>query len=1725
MRKFKVCKYLKTNLPTSLPYGELAFATDTGEMFVGQGDKIALKKVNGDELASLKSSKRDKSVKITKDDLDISSDSNKIGLKNLSQEVISAMSGNTSVNPNIGEESVVNEHYAPQSITSDKIHPSLQEVIRGDYSFKEDLVPVYPEDIISVNPNLTIVEDVIGTTGLPTMNVSWGEISSTWQGFKFKQPVDVFEFSFTNGTQRYTQCICLGGDMYTKAIFFHLSDDNPSVSVSNNLGYMLPDGSYHITNKYTIQGHLYMKGNIKAVNNRFKEQIEFYGENIETQNVENFFNLPYEDIRKVLDVETIEIQGFYSHHNIPGNMRIERKINSTHFHSDYLPYGLPLQTNIFDIELNSEKKAPVVTILKDFQLQVHEYCRYINISKDIPILTKFPKAGTYSETNLYTVCYSFINNEIHLYHYRHSIPKNIGAVILFHVYGDKIYGNIVQQSINRFTNSQGKAIINHGGAKISGNAINIKELPNVIFDHNRVGTDQDKPLYDVYFNTVDHTVTLVSRLDRELNLHLQSYEGFRTYLKLPKEVVINVKEHNVASIQDAFICIVDTDTNTIEAVSYNQKPKATRGYVLFSAFKCGVNCNSNFIGDIYINDIKTPNSHILNQIGDDSVTYDTLKAKMDSNVFRRFIPEHEVGKGTKLELKHLSVSPKLTLDMNDNNELSVVDYTISEGCWYPVPTPVGTTEFEFEYTNKGTWVILKGNHHTKCLAIGLQQDCLGRIVVFTPNSVNDPYGFTKVHESKSSEAKYINQPTIGCKVKVVYSKEDNAYYIYTKKDHNTEFKLWYSVDYLEEKRLNINNNFNVLDEVWSDDNIPQCMGICVTSSSGEIQLEYPTLLKDAYFKLDMYAKSDIALEKSNTNTLKDYYSNVKATDLFCRDEIVIGSDKSVYLKVTNDLTNADSSVFSPILLKEGQTEMIFTYLQDANSTNTWVALWGDKQHFVYFGFSVDSIYHGNLGVMNYYGTYTKHYTLSEMPTVKNGDTFKIAYEEGVYNIYKLDLNTNTFVEWFVVDPSLYPLCFKGTDKNKVCLGLIGHVPKFNGVGTNLLITKNWKHKNNLVISPTDSGSLGNHLQTNVFTIDENSEEGYCQIIAHSNVLYIIKNGKEYRVPLTSESVMVKQEVSAMTNAKYLYVDLDTLKLGVSVYDKLSIPKHSTNVVILCTWYSDKVYGTSKELIKKYITSKGTIIEPNAINIPNKSIKASALNCDYLEIINDKKITIDFSKQSGSVEIQINGFQWQTKHICNASNTPTKTVTYTPPGTNSVTNLFTVFYNHTTKDYIVKHYSETLNTTDEVYILFHVYNYRIYGANPHAIAKMLNTNGVSVDLGNSTSSGNKFDVTTHRLLLPPKLFVVKERGLPIYKSSIITHADSLNLLRASITTTQNNIPRHEYFEEDYFIDGSKTGTVRFNIKQDKEHNQFIRHDSSIQAISKNQITNKTPNLILIGDSLTNRTQPKKVKDCLATIGVNATMWGTMNNNGGESGEGREGWEYENYIGRDNTRGNAGSVIALQTNFGKNTSNLNLNPFLKLATEEDKQNHPNWCFRNTGSERELSYEEDTDKTGNFYIFDFRHYLDSNDFPDPDVVTIGLSTNDIWQNGASGVDHSIEALEIMIHQIKSALPNVKIGVLTPAWGSNSTGNSYWQGYTTNWIERKMHLLRTLSLPNVHPVGIWCHMSREHSFPCEGNKAYANEYSLCSHGNMTDYVHYSTEGEWSYANANSQFIANMLV
>jgi lysophospholipase L1-like esterase len=212
----------------------------------------------------------------------------------------------------------------------------------------------------------------------------------------------------------------------------------------------------------------------------------------------------------------------------------------------------------------------------------------------------------------------------------------------------------------------------------------------------------------------------------------------------------------------------------------------------------------------------------------------------------------------------------------------------------------------------------------------------------------------------------------------------------------------------------------------------------------------------------------------------------------------------------------------------------------------------------------------------------------------------------------------------------------------------------------------------------------------------------------------------------------------------------------------------------------------------------------------------------------------------------------------------------------------------------------------------------------------------------------------------------------------------------------------------------------------------------------------------------------------------------------------------------------------------------NPFLYIATSQQKIDHPTWCFRRSvaGSRAELSYQTDADKTGNFYIFDFVRYLSDRSVSNPEIITLQLGMNDYystyWGNSQATINSAL-SLEIIYTQIRLALPTTPIGVLTymPRYTNTGGFNAVDGLAIKNYCDVVNKFFVDKSDANFHAINTHALMNPDYIFD-------ATEGALIDNsGNSTtqlalqtpfDGVHFSKNGYIEFSKVVGNFILNMM-
>ncbi len=595
--------------------------------------------------------------------------------------------------------------------------------------------------------------------------------------------------------------------------------------------------------------------------------------------------------------------------------------------------------------------------------------------------------------------------------------------------------------------------------------------------------------------------------------------------------------------------------------------------------------------------------------------------------------------------------------------------------------------------------------------------------------------------------------------------------------------------------------------------------------------------------------------------------------------------------------------------------------------------------------------------------------------------------------------------------------------------------------------------------------------------------------------YVIKKDTFINIANKNESVPFVAE----DGLQGLYFNLQTSRLFTAHYTQFpSIAKNKSILFIASFWG-----GSHKKVFAPFIVKVNGIINDSKIVVPTEYaqfVGNDLINFDF----SDKKIYIPNGyvqtkkgfvppSNDNSVSSKL-GFKWEVKF----------------PSTNL--GIQCLFFDLKTGLFFTAHYSEFNAKITESTVLL----YSFYDLIPNVFGGLVRVNGIIP----TDVKFEKFDESKDRLILPQKIFLVKDSSLPIYKSSIVTRNEAIDTFKTAIQI-RNNKPKVRYFYDLELNANELAGnSIRIYIKENGNKDEIYYIDIEVLTVDAKDKAGASLNIIELGDSLTNRHIPLYLKEKLKEYGINPVMDGTMINDGGVRGEGREGWEFGNFIGKNNVHSN-GTVIT-RSESGPTTTNYQ-NPFLKLATPQDKADYPNWCFRNTGAKIELSYAEDSNKSGDFFIFDFAWYLSAHDKITPDFVTIALGTNDLLQGGKEkGIQNARVGLEIMIKQIRKALPNCKIGVIpSPPYASNKNGNMRWE-IATEWITQAQNDVKAMGISNVDIVPVWMHMNRDFNFPLADIGVIGN--TSVKKANISDNVHFSDTGKREYVEALSAYVMNRI-
>ena len=403
----------------------------------------------------------------------------------------------------------------------------------------------------------------------------------------------------------------------------------------------------------------------------------------------------------------------------------------------------------------------------------------------------------------------------------------------------------------------------------------------------------------------------------------------------------------------------------------------------------------------------------------------------------------------------------------------------------------------------------------------------------------------------------------------------------------------------------------------------------------------------------------------------------------------------------------------------------------------------------------------------------------------------------------------------------------------------------------------------------------------------------------------------------------------------------------------------------------------------------------------------------------------------------------------------------------------------------------------------------------------------------------YDIDDYPYIISDNLYAINGVSQQIYRESIINK----NALNEFYSSEQSFVSSNEdtlesivtTYKNDFTFNGSVLGSkARFCFKNKYVVHPYWGREVKCFSVSKDTLTGKTPKILNIGDSITNREVPSNVFKFLSLLGCSPTMLGTMTNLGGKQGEGRENWTITNLIGQENMWGSPYDNKSITPLLIGTSGTVYQNPFLKLADENDKVSNPTFCYRSTGSIDELNYNTDPIKTGEFYIFDFKKYVEVNlSGVMPDVMTLAFGTNDSNKSYKKHYEANpspelmcnryTRALDFVLGNINAYYPSLKIGVM-PMY--SRFDNYMWTlgSYATELIKSVIANIRTKNLESINVVGVWMYINRYYTNNNPNHTTIVDDNQLTAEFRVTDTLHYDGVGRAQLSTAIGCYIANMI-
>jgi lysophospholipase L1-like esterase len=395
----------------------------------------------------------------------------------------------------------------------------------------------------------------------------------------------------------------------------------------------------------------------------------------------------------------------------------------------------------------------------------------------------------------------------------------------------------------------------------------------------------------------------------------------------------------------------------------------------------------------------------------------------------------------------------------------------------------------------------------------------------------------------------------------------------------------------------------------------------------------------------------------------------------------------------------------------------------------------------------------------------------------------------------------------------------------------------------------------------------------------------------------------------------------------------------------------------------------------------------------------------------------------------------------------------------------------------------------------------FGIDPvTGVPQLLGRTPLSEMIGEAPAPDEIHDINP---LFAGNLYLLPGKPLPLYPSMLFARRADSKKARVSISSGSYSVSGSEQI----LIDPARmeaTGVLDI-VRKDIATESRTRIGLTVKVAA---LAAQAPRILMIGDSIANRSLGSLINTRLTGLGLFPTWIGSINTTGldasvsntsGPRGEAREGRAFADLV-YSVLDGEAAPIVpgqeAAYLALAK-TNRLAFNPFLRQATGAD----PAGLIRNG------------------YVFDMAFYLARFGYETPDIVLCGLGENDASEQVSPAVEATVaDAVDILMAQTRAALPSARIGFFLSGQASSTSGDA-------RWTERKVPVLRTIMQtvrvkadPLAGVISAWAHQTPDAGWPAYDT---ADPVTGILTSDIADAVHPSGVARAQLADAVAAFIA----